>query len=196
MLLSSLLRLQQAIETYEGALKKFHGAAAIWSAYGQFLYQTPGRVAEARDLLKRALQRLDKSEHIALICKFASLEFHVANNVDRGRTLMEGVLSNYPKRVDLWNVYLDMETKLASKLKELHAGSTAASSKDTNALNHESVRRLFDRITSLNLSTKKMKFFFKKSLSWEKANGGTQERMEYIKSKAREFVASKTNSNE
>lgn len=156
----------------------------------------PARIPDARDLLKRALQRLDKSEHIALICKFASLEFHVANNVDRGRTLMEGVLSNYPKRVDLWNVYLDMEVKLGAKLTELRGG-VAPSAKDPNALNHESIRRLFDRITSLNLSTKKMKHFFKRNLTWEKTAGGADpERLERVKDRAREYVASKTNQDE
>lgn len=179
-------------------MKKFHGAASIFIAYGQFLYSTPGRTSDARDLLKRALQRLDKSEHIGIICKFASMEFHLVQNMDRGRTLMEGILSNYPKRIDLWNIYLDMEVKLGSKLKELRATSStaAASSKDPNATNAESIRRLFERITSLNLSTKKMKFFFKKYLTWEKANGADPERLERVKAKAREYVASKTGTDE
>lgn len=28
---------------------------------------------------------------------------------ERGRSLFEGVLRNYPKRLDLWSVYLDQE---------------------------------------------------------------------------------------
>lgn len=30
---------------------------------------------------------------------------------ERGRTIFEGVMSNYPKRVDLWSIYLDMEIR-------------------------------------------------------------------------------------
>jgi rRNA biogenesis protein RRP5 len=110
---------------------------------------------------------------------------------------MEGVLSNYPKRVDLWNIFLDMEIKLATKLKELHAGAASRGlSKDPNVLNHEATRRLFERITSLNLSTKKMKFFFKKNLEWEKSVGADPERLERVKAKARAFVATKSHADE
>lgn len=28
---------------------------------------------------------------------------------ERGRSMFEGVLRNYPKRLDLWSVYLDQE---------------------------------------------------------------------------------------
>ena len=30
---------------------------------------------------------------------------------ERGRTIFEGVLTQYPKRIDLWSVYIDMEIK-------------------------------------------------------------------------------------
>ena len=191
---------QQCIETYEAALKKFHALPSIWVAYATFMYSQPSQIAAGRELLKRAMQRLDKAEHVALLVKFAQLEFHVAHNVDRGRTLLEGVLSSYPKRVDLWNIYLDMELKLAKRLAELAASSAAAplskSGKDGNALNLESVRRLFERITSLSLSTKKMKFFFKKYLIFEKSHGADHERIEAVKNKAKQFVASKMHADE
>lgn len=34
---------------------------------------------------------------------------------ERGRTIFEGIISNYPKRVDLWNVYLDQEIKIGQQ---------------------------------------------------------------------------------
>jgi rRNA biogenesis protein RRP5 len=176
-------------------LKKFHALPSIWLAYGSYLYTQPARVSEARELLKRALGRCDKAEHIALITRWASLEFHVAHNVDRGRTLLEGVMSQYPKRVDLWGVYVDMEIKLAKRLAEAHAqtGAAAASvGKDGAALNHDSVRRLFERITSLSLSSKKMKGFYQRWLAFEKNHAGADsQRIAHIKDKARQFVASK-----
>ena len=30
---------------------------------------------------------------------------------ERGRTIFEGIVANYPKRLDIWSVYLDMELK-------------------------------------------------------------------------------------
>jgi len=183
---------EQCIATYEGALKKFHGLPSIWLAYGSYLYTQPGRVSEARDLLKRALSRCDKADHISLITRWASLEFHVANNVDRGRTLLEGVLAQYPKRVDLWQVYVDMELKLAKRLAEAHAQTGVATKADGSALNHDAVRRLFERITNLTLSSKKMKFQFQRWLAFEKNQAGADpQRIEHIKNKARQFVATK-----
>lgn len=58
-----------------------------------------------------------------------------------GRTTFESIVSNYPKRTDIWNVYLDIEIKYGSK---------------------DSTRNLFDRCINLKLKPRKMKFFFKK----------------------------------
>lgn len=151
-------------------------------------------MSAARDLLKRALSRTDKSDHISLMVKFAQLEFNVAHNVDRGRTILEGVMSSYPKRVDLWNIYLDMEIKIVKKALAAQAeAATPVLSAAAQSAQLASARRLFDRITSLSLSSKKMKFFFKKFLQFEKQEGGNeQERIEAVKTKAREYVAAKT----
>ncbi|ORX72165.1 hypothetical protein DL89DRAFT_265795 [Linderina pennispora] len=66
-------------------------------------------------------------------------------------------------RVDLWSVYLDMEW-----------GAT---------------RKLFERVTSMKHSSKKMKFFFKKWLAFEKAHGDDAH-VEHVKNKAREYINS------
>lgn len=70
--------------------------------------------------------------------------------MERARTIFEKIASTYPKRVDLWSVYLD---------KELQVGDV------------EVTRSLFERATSLNLSTKKMKYFFKRFLDFEREHG-------------------------
>jgi hypothetical protein len=41
-----------------------------------------------------------------LSCRAAFAEFKLGC-AERGRSVFEGVLVNYPKRTDLWNVYLD-----------------------------------------------------------------------------------------
>jgi len=51
-------------------------------------------------------------------------------------------------------------------------------------------RRLFERATSLNLSTKKMKFFFKRFLTWEKEHG-IESQQQHVKDKARQYLESK-----
>jgi hypothetical protein len=50
-------------------------------------------------------------------------------------------------------------------------------------------RRLFERIIHLKLSTKKMKFFFKRYLEFESAHG-TAEQVQHVRDAARAYVES------
>ena len=38
------------------------------------------------------------------------LEFKYGNP-ENGRTMFEGIVNNYPKRMDVWSIYMDMEVK-------------------------------------------------------------------------------------
>ena len=60
----------------------------------------------SRKVLDRALLSLPPRKHIKLISRAALLEYRF-QNVERARAMWEGILRNYPKRTDLWNVYLD-----------------------------------------------------------------------------------------
>lgn len=48
--------------------------------------------------------------HIANVDRFAQNEFEYGS-IERGRSIFEGLMASYPKRLDLWNVYLDKEVK-------------------------------------------------------------------------------------
>lgn len=104
---------------------------------------------------------------VETISKFAQMEFK-HGEPERGRTIFEGLLSSYPKRIDIWSVYVDMEIKAGDQ---------------------EIIRRLFERLTSMKVSSKKMKFFFKKWLQYEKEHG-TEEDAERVKEKALDYVNS------
>jgi rRNA biogenesis protein RRP5 len=43
-----------------------------------------------------------------MISIFGQLEFK-NGSPERGRTIFEGIVANYPKRVDQWSIYIDME---------------------------------------------------------------------------------------
>ena len=60
----------------------------------------------ARKLLERALAALPRRKHVKCVAAAALLEFRVGSP-ERGRSVMEGVLRNYPRRLDLWGVYVD-----------------------------------------------------------------------------------------
>ena len=89
--------------------------------------------------------------------------------MERGRTILESVLTNYPKRVDIWNVYIDQELRVGD---------------------HEATQALFERVTSMNLSSKKMKYFFKRYLEFAKTEGDA-DLIDRVKTKARAYVESK-----
>lgn len=42
--------------------------------------------------------------------RFAQVEFE-HGSVERGRSVFEGLMASYPRRLDLWNVYVDKEIK-------------------------------------------------------------------------------------
>ncbi|GJJ74975.1 rRNA biogenesis protein RRP5 [Entomortierella parvispora] len=159
-------KIDRATELYNTMTKKFGQSSKVWTGFGHFQLHH-GNLESGRELLQRSLKSLPKRKHIKTISKFAQLEFKYGEP-ERGRTIFEGVMSNYPKRIDLWSVYIDMEVRNGEQ---------------------DAVRRLFARVVSLKLSSKKMKFFFKKWLAYEKDNGD-EEHIEEVKRRAMAYVES------
>lgn len=164
-----------ADEVLQRTMRRFKSSSEVWLTVGQNQFAT-GDIQSARKTLERALITVDKRKHVHLISKFAQFEYKYGN-AERGRTVFESLIGNLPKRVDLWNIYLD--TELSQCLHE---------SKDSQAIDSVSrARQLFERFTSLDLSSKKMKFAFKKWLKFEKTFG-TKESADEVKNRARMYV--------
>ncbi len=159
-------------------LKKFGSAdPKLWINYATFLFDTLGEPERGRALLSRALQTLPPTAHVDITAKFAALEFRSSKGLaERGRTIFEGLLDSFPKRVDLWNVLLDLEMRYGG---DDHKGQ---------------VRRLFERIFDGDAAVKKMriknkqaKFFFKKWLEFEEKEGDERS-VEAVKKRAEMWV--------
>jgi rRNA biogenesis protein RRP5 len=56
---------------------------------------------------------------------------------------------------------------------------------------YDKARSVFERVATLNLSSKKMKFIFKKWLQFEKDHG-TVKQQEHVKQRAVEYVESRS----
>ncbi|TPX37608.1 hypothetical protein SmJEL517_g00637 [Synchytrium microbalum] len=151
-------------ELYTTILKRFKESSKCWTSAGLF-YLKNGRAEDARRLLQRSLLSLPKHKHIKTISKFAQMEFK-HGEPERGRTIFEGIVTNYPKRVDLWSVFLDMEIRV---------GDVAI------------IRRLFERVIQLKVSSKKIKYFYKRYLQFEKTHG-TASDVEHVKASAKAYV--------
>ncbi|KAH9327354.1 hypothetical protein KI387_007532, partial [Taxus chinensis] len=113
--------------------RKFKTSSKVWLRYIQNLLKRGSD--STHTALDTALVSLPRHKHIKFISQTAILEFKIGS-AERARSLFEGVLRNYPKRTDLWSVYLDQEIRI---------GDTAV------------VRALFERIICLDLPPKKMK---------------------------------------
>lgn len=129
----SLSLSQLAEQLYLTMSRKFSSELKVWSQYGLYLMKR-GKFHQARAVMQRSLKCLTKTERehstpslspshcncllgissyavdVNVISKFAQFEFK-HGEPERGRTMFEHILSSYPKRVDIWSVYIDMVLK-------------------------------------------------------------------------------------
>ena len=112
-------------------------------------------------------QSLSRHKHIEVLTKYALAEFDVGS-VDRGRVVFEEMLGSYPKRTDLWHVYVDKEVKSG---------------------NVPQARGVFNRLIASKLNVKNMKAAFKKFLAFEKMHGDEAAAAEVLQ-KAKEYAGS------
>eukprot|EP00912_Choanoflagellata_sp_UC4_P002494 UC4_evm1s1580 len=161
-------KLALADKCIKAMCKKLKDDTSVWIRVCQhFLEQ--GQTDNARKYFERSLKMLPKPQHVDMIMKFGLLEFRIGDR-ERARTIFESILSSFPKRVDIWNVFIDQE---------LRCGDKAI------------IRDLFERVTAMNLSSKKMKYFFKRYLEYENTEGDDTS-IEHVKQRAREYVEAKS----
>lgn len=153
-----------AEQCIKAACRKFSAAPDVWLRAVRY-HLTRSDADGAKRALDRSLQSLPRADHVGMASQAALLEFRFGD-AERGRSLFEGVLQSYPRRLDLWSVYLDQEIAQGDQRR---------------------VRALFERATHLELPPRKMKFLFKRFLEYEKAHGDG-EGVERVKRRALEFV--------
>ncbi|KAF0686374.1 Aste57867_21818 [Aphanomyces stellatus] len=146
--------------------KKFNTSAKVWLACLKW-HMAAEDAAGARTLLQRSMQSLPKHKHLKVLTKFALMQYEFGEH-EHGRTMFEQMVASYPKKMDLWNVYLDREIKYGAQ---------------------ESTRLLFERALALPLSAKKMKSLFKKYLSYE-IDHGTDASVTHVQELAAAYVES------
>ena len=161
----------KADELFQATLKKHSQTTALYLNYATFLMTTLEEATRARELLPRALQSLPPHTHLDTTSKFAQLEFTSPHgDPERGRTMFEGLISTWPKRLDLWNVLLDLELKQGEGDEK-----------------RDRVRGVFERIIRGKLNARKAKWVFKRWLEYEEIEGDSRSQ-ERVKAKAADFV--------
>ncbi|KAF2646345.1 nucleic acid-binding protein [Massarina eburnea CBS 473.64] len=134
--------------------KSFKPDPNFWLSYATFLMTTisPPSQTRARALLSRATQSVPSPQHRYLTQKFAALEFKSPNgDAERGRTIFEGLVSTWPKKWDIWDVYIAQEVS--------HGGE-------------ENVRQLFERmVKAKGLKKRRADDVFRRWKEWEERVG-------------------------
>ncbi|TAQ85094.1 hypothetical protein B7494_g6580 [Chlorociboria aeruginascens] len=160
----------KADDLFQTLVKKFSQSPTVWYNYAHFLHTTLSSPDRARALLPRATQSLPSHTHLALTLKFAALEFHSASgSPERGRTMFEGLLATFPKRLDIWNQLLDLEVQQGDV---------------------DVIRGVFERVVKIKgIKPKGVKAWFRRWSEWE-AKNGDKKTQEKVKAKAEEWVRS------
>ncbi|KAI7685788.1 nucleic acid-binding protein, partial [Hortaea werneckii] len=160
------------------ANKSFRASPEVWLNYASFLMDRVNEPARARALLSRSLQSVPSNEHRPLTAKFAALEFRTeTGDPERGRTIFEGLVTEFPKWTVGWDMWTDLEL---SRL-------THTESADVKKEQKEKVRSLLERSANQKIKKRRAKFLFKKWLEFEEKEGGSKE-VERVKGLAKEFV--------
>mmetsp|Transcript_18755 Transcript_18755/g.30049 ORF Transcript_18755/g.30049 Transcript_18755/m.30049 type:complete len:574 (-) Transcript_18755:72-1793(-) len=168
-----------AVQTLKTAVRRYSQSAKVWLAHIRAAILLGGAAAASdpenvRKSLDRATQALPKRKHVKVLVQTALLEIR-EGSVERGRTMFESILRNYPRRTDIWSTYIDQEIKQGDPAR---------------------TRALLERATHLELNPKSMKFLFTRYLDFERGapdGGGDvgRDRVEHVKARAMEYVSSK-----
>lgn len=155
----------EARTTLQTACRKFGSDnLTVWTTLTLF-YFNHSQPDKARQLLDAALKRLPERLHKQAIIQAACNEYSLGDS-ERGRTLFEGLVAAFPKKADIWQVYIDQEIKHVNK---------------------DRVTALMERVIARKLTMKQAKLFFKKWLQFESEQGDEQGE-DYVKAKAARYV--------
>ena len=158
-------KLAKAEKVYKIMARKFNKELDAWVGLGLFYFKAKN-LKEARFTLQRSLQNLKKSAEIVNVTsKFAQFEF-LHGEAERGKTIFENIVRDFPGRTDQWCVYADMVIKNGES---------------------DTAREIFERMIQLGLAPKKMKSLFKKYWEFEQSQGD-EIKADAVRKKALEYL--------
>lgn len=150
--------------------KKYFESLEIWSSYIEFLFEVldKGDYTKPKVILSKSLQALPKHLHINVISKYGILEYR-AGQIEAGRTMFEGIVTNYPKRMDIWSIYMDTEVKHGQP---------------------QQARNLFERClsqTEIRRKPRSIKLVFHKYMEFETQHGGPK-KLDALRQRVEEYL--------
>ena len=167
-----------ALEVYKIAIKSYFNDINLWRNYIEFLFEAnkfnyantykDSEFYEPKDILNRALQALQQKDHIDLLIKYGQIQYKF-EFVEEARNTFESILRNYPKKSNVWSIFIDLEIKYGSK---------------------DKVRSLFEKVLTVDFKIKILKNMIKKYLEYETKNGNHKS-VEHVKKLTQELISKK-----
>lgn len=160
------------------AVKAFRASSDVWLNYATFLMNNLDAPDRARALLTQSHQSIPASEQRSLTAKFAALEFHSEKgDAERGRTIFEGLITEWPKWSSGWDTWVDLERSRISRLETDEAKKEA----------RDRARALFERMAAQKMKKRRAHYVYKRWLEFEESEG-TAKTAERVKALAAEYV--------
>ena len=155
-------------ELYKILIKDYFDDIEIWKNYLEFLFEFNNEEITPKEGLNKSLQVLPKKNQVDIMCYYGQLLFKFNKNED-ARNMFDKILKNFPKRKDIWFIYIDKEIKFGK--------------------NVDKVRQIFDKMFEIKFKINDLKSIMKKFLEFEKQY--SKDEKEFIKAqeKTKEILA-------
>ena len=175
---------EEASDTYKILIKDYFNDLEIWKKYIEFLFQINNLkndkegnnlmidIIEPKEGLNKSMQVLDKKSHLDIMSWYGQLLYRYNNN-EEARNIFDNILKNFPKRKDIWFVYIDKEIKFGNNI--------------------DKVRQIFDRMFEIKFKINDLKSIMKKFLEFEKNNCKNEKEMLKAQEKAKEILEKRMN---
>ena len=168
---------EDAYELYKVLTKDYFNDVYIWKQFIEFLFEVNNiqqneekimDILDTKEGLNKSMQVLPKKNHLDIMSWYGQLLYKY-NNKEEARNMFDNILKNFPKRKDIWFVYIDKEIKFGK--------------------NVDKVRQIFDRMFEIKFKINDLKSVMKKFLEFEKDN--CKDENEFIKAqeKTKEILA-------
>ena len=152
-------------DLYKILIKDYFDDLEIWKNYLEFLFEVNNNlenpnteIIEPKEGLNKSMQVLPKKNHLDIMSYYGQLLFKF-NKKEDARNMFDKILKNFPKRKDIWFIYIDKEIKYGK--------------------NVEKVRQIFDKMFEIKFKINDLKSIMKKFLEFEKQN--SKDEKEFIK---------------
>ena len=168
---------EDASDLYKLLIKDYFNDLEIWKKYIEFLFQIQKlksgdkkvddnaqmsdmsnlEIIEPKEGLDKSMQVLPKKTHLDIMSWYGQLLYINGNN-EEARNMFDNILKNFPKRKDIWFVYIDKEVKYG---------------------NIDKVRQIFDKMFEVKFKINDLKSVMKKFLEFEKKH--CKDEKEFVK---------------